>query len=545
MERQDNWRLKGNVVAMVIYVISVFLLCYPRIELERKNDRVTVVMTRTDIELLAESADMGADEYLSRVRSNNTAGLPLIIEPGSFDNELSLLLLDDETVLELPDGIEFGPYLTEHGATMGLVEDDAQYSFVPIPDFEPVDQYMRWSSEERAFVLSPAFVPMVRVFKLFPDIAARYAVLGYEGAEELVNIFCRAIVDRSIRVVWLTPYTHSETGALISDPAEYGETIERMSERLKKAGLTLGGEIFVYENYAQNQSMLWALCLIVLLSGLELLADAFGINEAVRKMIFYAYALVNAVAFVLVPELALGANALGASILYPCLAMCAFAERLSSSEDGGMANTVQALFFPILISVYGGLIVGVLQSSTRYLLAIDNFRGVKVSQALPLIFAVFFVVQRLCGGIGGMIEEFKSGRKLYGIGAGVLILIGAVYFILRTGDGFVQTPVLEQRFRNVLETNLAIRPRTKEFMIAWPCMLIAYTLYKGGVGRHAWPFVIVAMTGFSSIVNTFCHSRAHMIVSGIRTVYGLIFGLAIGIPLSLIIKRVLNGRRTS
>ena len=550
MNKPEKLKIRDSNFLIAFTVLVVLLWCSSRVAMEWKDDKVTVVMSRADIELLAEAIDVSADEYLSRMRANNTVGLPLVIEPGSADNDLGLFLWDDKTELKLPDGVSLDAYLAELGATVGLIEDSAQYSFVQIPGFEPIDQYRRPPRADA--VPEPTFVPMVRVFKLFPDIAARYAVLGYKGAEELVNIFCRAIVDRSIRVVWLTPYTHSETGEQISDPAEYGETIERMSTRLRKAGLTVGAELFAYEEYSIGQHILWLISLLVIYTGLELLSELVYIRVEIERTVFIAMIVASAIAFAFAPELAVGATALGASIIFPCIAMRDFVERLTLCVDSLLftkfgysmsPSATRVLLVPVLISVLGGLVVGVLQSSTRYLLAIDNFRGVKISQAVPLIFAVLLVAEKLGDGVHDIVKRFRYGRKRYGIAAIALFAVGAVYFILRTGDGFVQTSVLEQRFRNVLETALAIRPRTKEFMIAWPCMLIAYILFKCRAERYAWPFVIVSMTGFSSVVNTFCHSRAHLTVSGLRTIYGLVFGLMIGLPLSLTVKRVLNGRR--
>ena len=55
----------------------------------------------------------------------------------------------------------------------------------------------------------------------------------------------------------------------------------------------------------------------------------------------------------------------------------------------------------------------------------------------------------------------------------ILAAVGTVY-ILRTGDGMLSVSVGEQRARNWLERVLLFRPRTKEFLIAYPAIAAAY-----------------------------------------------------------------------
>jgi len=93
----------------------------------------------------------------------------------------------------------------------------------------------------------------------------------------------------------------------------------------------------------------------------------------------------------------------------------------------------------------------------------------------------------------------------------------------------VQPLEIEMILRNFFERNMLARPRTKEFLIAFPSMfLYLYTINKG---YRFVPivFAIGSAIGFASIINTFSHIRTPLYLSTIRSGYSLFLGLILGI----------------
>ena len=117
----------------------------------------------------------------------------------------------------------------------------------------------------------------------------------------------------------------------------------------------------------------------------------------------------------------------------------------------------------------------------------------------------------------------------------ILAAVGTVY-ILRTGDGMLSVSVGEQRVRNWLERVLLFRPRTKEFLIAYPAIAAAYCCAAHRSRLTAWLFGVFGAIGFASVSNTFCHIRAHFLVSLLRTGIGLVLGLVLGAIVLLILR---------
>jgi hypothetical protein len=84
-------------------------------------------------------------------------------------------------------------------------------------------------------------------------------------------------------------------------------------------------------------------------------------------------------------------------------------------------------------------------------------------------------------------------------------------------------------FRNRLEDILIARPRSKEFLFAFPSvMLLAYTSIRG---FKLWPilFGLASVIGMTSVNNTFMHIRSPLYLGFARTGYSLLFGILVGV----------------
>ena len=113
---------------------------------------------------------------------------------------------------------------------------------------------------------------------------------------------------------------------------------------------------------------------------------------------------------------------------------------------------------------------------------------------------------------------------------GIVLLGVGYYYIERTGhDSAVEVSSFEMIFRNALEDILIARPRNKEFLCAFPAvMMLVYTSIRK---FKLWPilFGLASVIGMTSVVNTFMHIRTPLYLGFYRTGYALVFGIVIGI----------------
>src|SRR5690606_27829326 len=109
-------------------------------------------------------------------------------------------------------------------------------------------------------------------------------------------------------------------------------------------------------------------------------------------------------------------------------------------------------------------------------------------------------------------------------------LVAGYIYIARTGhETSVQPSNLEMIARNFLELKLLARPRTKEFVLAFPAVILAAYMIKYKSNIAMFVLGIIITIGQTSIVNTFCHLRTPLYLSIIRTFYSVLFGIILGI----------------
>lgn len=231
------------------------------------------------------------------------------------------------------------------------------------------------------------------------------------------------------------------------------------------------------------------------------------------------------------PTLACQLMALFGSIMFPTYAMV----KGLREQPRDIKGSILALLKICVISFGGTLtIIGCL-SRTNFALAIDVFLGVKAAMAVPIVLVLIYLVYK----------EHQLDYKYYKgildkkISYGALIAIGLLGIVLyvyvsRTGNTGTATG-LERAFRQLLDNVLGVRPRTKEFLIAYPVLLAL--LYYGYKERYIVA-VIFAVIGPVSLVNTYAHIHTPVMISLIRSAYGIVFGIIIGLTLIGVIKLI-------
>ena len=231
------------------------------------------------------------------------------------------------------------------------------------------------------------------------------------------------------------------------------------------------------------------------------------------------------------PTLACQLMALFGSIMFPTYAMV----KGLREQPRDIKGSILALLKICVISFGGTLtIIGCL-SRTNFALAIDVFLGVKATMAVPIVLVLIYLVYK----------EHQLDYKYYKgildkkISYGALIAIGLLGIVLyvyvsRTGNTGTATG-LERAFRQLLDNVLGVRPRTKEFLIAYPVLLAL--LYYGYKERYIVA-VIFAVIGPVSLVNTYAHIHTPVMISLIRSAYGIVFGIIIGLTLIGVIKLI-------
>jgi hypothetical protein len=183
-----------------------------------------------------------------------------------------------------------------------------------------------------------------------------------------------------------------------------------------------------------------------------------------------------------------------------------------------------------LVTLAGGFAVTGLAYDTSFLTGAQDFLGVKAlllaPPALVAIVAAYRVLDRPRW--SDTVTILNLEIRVWHMAALAVAGAALAYLTLRsdnTGAAFD----IELIFRQELENLLYVRPRTKEFLIGFPALVLAIVLTTRT--RYGWWLFAVAAIGTASAIDTFTHFHAPLLASTVRTVIGLVIGFGIGVLL--------------
>ncbi|TDF93523.1 DUF5693 family protein [Paenibacillus piri] len=356
--------------------------------------------------------------------------------------------------------------------------------------------------------------------------------------QEVADRFVLAVKDRNIRIVFLNARAvkNVDKGKILHPLAAIAESLKGPDgaiPRILDAGYTTGiAEKFQpmypgWHKVAKGFVWLGAVALIAL-------TISYFVPE-ITLLLFILGMLGSAALYVYSPALFAQGLALGAGTCAPTLATML---AIRSARQRHRTKTGSSLLFAVLLLLRTALIsamgicfiVGFLNTIT-YMLVIEQFRGVSALHLVPIVLVVLYWL--LFSEDSSYKEKRERAKKLLSSYISVLWVLGAIvvgaagyYYLSRTGNEG-QASAFERLFRSFLENTLGVRPRTKEFLIAHPLFLLgAYLCVKY---RNAVLLILIGVIGQASIVDTFAHLHTPLHISFIRIVYGLSFGILIGI----------------
>jgi Family of unknown function (DUF5693) len=352
--------------------------------------------------------------------------------------------------------------------------------------------------------------------------------------EEIIARYLLGVNERNIRVVYLRPYQHSWNGRSIEQTNV--EIVRRIAAGIRADHKRIASaSAFSKFTIAPVEILLASLAVPAILL---LLFAPFGLTG--RAWI---------IAFILADVLLVGAGyavhhdilvrkllALIAGLAFPSVGMLAVAWAFRGDPDPIVRSTnvyvrgLIALAIGIVVTLGGAIVIVGLLSTPLTMTEIDRFLGVKYVLALPPLIALglYFFTDRF----GAKIDPRAAGDtpvKVAQLLAG-LVLIAVAYLVLeRSGNQSDIAPSsFELALRAHLTTILQVRPRFKEFVLAWPALMLVPALVADDRKRWGWLFVLAVGVGFGDLIDTFSHLHTPLLVGAERVVNGGVLGAVIG-----------------
>ncbi|MDR7856567.1 DUF5693 family protein [Tissierella sp.] len=495
---------------------------------------------------------LGFDE--EKIKTIKEAGLEVILRPMSynpswcgekyinanledyarFDVKAKYMIFSGEEVMGYPANIDIvREFMEKNNTKIGLIESGVQRGHIEQEGLDELTEVLDYNA--------------IRVFSIPPYIQERYKFYNYSGSEEIENTIYRAVTERNIRLVFFRPFKY-DNNSYVTNYEEYERMFESFEERIAEHGMVLG-DASVMPNNTVNIIFKILIGLGILGGGIIMLEGMFNINEKFKKLLIIAGILFIIVFPFAFPYFSVKIYAMLAAVVFPTLSMIYFCSRTKASYFSGNHSTLKQSILKglglivtmALISSIGALYVASLLSSTEFLLEMDIFRGVKISQLIPiLLYSMTFL-----GYFGYRKEKDKSitkinisdikdilvdNIKIYFLVLFIVVAAAGYVYLARTGhETNVQPSDLEMIGRNFLELKLIARPRIKEFIVAFPAIILGIYAAINRKKLLVYLAGLAVVIGQTSIVNTFTHLRTPMYLSIFRTFYGLIFGIVLGV----------------
>ncbi len=349
------------------------------------------------------------------------------------------------------------------------------------------------------------------------------------------NQFFNSTVDRNIRFITITQI--APLGITYDDGVDYTlKAAKKYIDDIKSLGFKVNGEDSVFDykvNSKFNGGISAAIIIILMYLALSLIRKktSFGL--------FIAALVLSVLAFFgtyIIPD--------ALRSLYPtvfCVAVSCFTMTLvmrfvkdCASRINTILGTIVTLLLMVAVLSIGVLGMCSLLSGLDYYVNNLIFRGIKLTLMLPLLYTaiVYYFIfikedkKSIFTDFGKMLN---ANIKVYWVILGGIIGAVGLYYIIRSGN-VNSISSLELAMRNAITEAFPARPRTKEFLIGYPCLaLFCYYTKNTKIDLFRWIFAIGASILAASVTNTFCHVFTDVSVMYMRVVNGLLIGFIVSV----------------
>lgn len=427
-------------------------------------------------------------------------------------------------------------FIKESGFAVALTESNVQRQY---GEKDGLDQLV-------AGLESPEFV---RVFSMWPYIQERYIYPGYSHGEEIGNAMYRAITERNIRVILFNPFMWNEND-YVTNIEDYHNVFASLAERLDVHGYSYGDFTVLDDLELPGVLRVFLYCEILLFGVLLINEGIYRLNKYLNSALMLA-ALVGGLGLhYVVPNLSVKLFAFLASVIFASLAGVVYYHAFlgHTKVKGNFYTGMAALVLSGLTALLGGLYIGSVMADTMYFLEVELFSGVKVSLLAPIAVIILFVAIQYVKEKASLAQQnllievkdeslmlLRQPIQVQHVILMVLALGFGYLYLARSGhESGVDPMSLEIIIRNYLENLLPARPRNKEFLLAFPLIIIGMC-YKQSFNRWGIElrymvklmFMGIGVIGFTSITNTFSHIRTPLMMSLVRTLISIGFGIIV------------------
>ncbi len=371
-----------------------------------------------------------------------------------------------------------------------------------------------------------------RVLRSYETVDFKDADLVSARYHRILN----SVVDRNLRMVIINQFTSGQDSYKVKSD-KTNEATRLIIDKLESIGFNTK-EYNTQYNYVVNReftsAMAMMLMVVMAVTMLEILflrrmkkLEAAGIILALFAGVFTFVA----------PDTLVGLYPTFFAMIAPCFALTVvmgyikiMREKLSS-----WLLTITSVAVTVIVLSLCGFVQSALLSGLDYYINSLIFRGIKISLILPIMYSVaaygLIFIEEKGDWMKKAVNFLNKEIRVYWVILGAGLMVVALIYLIRSGNVTSISPI-EAFMRNSIADVMAARPRTKEFLIGWPALvLFVYYVKNSNIHLLKWGFAVGSSILFASVINSFCH-----VFTSAEIIYSRLFnGLLIGAVVSLFV----------
>jgi len=368
--------------------------------------------------------------------------------------------------------------------------------------------------------------------------------------DEVVERYVLGVRERNVRVVYLRPWGHQDGD--LSIEATNVEMVKAIADRLRAAGFRLGRATPIPQ-YHGNNRLLVGIAALAVPSIFVILLEFFGwYRRSLAAAAYAATILVYAAGLLAHHDAAArSAIALAGALLFAVAALLVLIPAWNEEPAPAFgAQFLRSLGWTLAatgVALLGALVVVGVLSSPLTMEEVERFRGVRLILGLPplIALALYLFDRRFGAGVERPRDVFVSPVLAYQLLGGIAIVALGALMLMRSGnESDISPSPLELSLRYALTQALTVRPRFKEFLVGFPCMMLVPALFPAHRRAVGALLALGIGVGVGDVIDTFSHLHTPLEISILRVVYGLVVGAIVGAIAIALYRRIPSPARS-
>jgi len=343
-----------------------------------------------------------------------------------------------------------------------------------------------------------------------------------------------SVVDRNLRMVVIDQFT-SGKGTFEEKSDKVNEATQRTITKLESIGFNIDSYDTQFD-YSVNRRMVSLVAVILMIvMGVTMLELLFFKKMKKLEILGLVAAFLGGGIAYKAPESLLYLIPTLFAMVAPCFAITvvmAFVKVMKEKFSTTVLTVLTVILTAITLSLCGFVQASLLSGLDYYLNSLI-FRGIKLSLIVPIMYSfaaygiMFMENREKC--VEKIVSFLNKEIKVYWVILGIGAAGVAIIYLIRSGNVTSISPI-EALMRNSIAEKMAARPRTKEFLIGWPALvLMVYYVKNSNIKLIKWGFAVACSILFASVINSFCHVFTSAEIIYQRVFNGILVGAFVAV----------------